>query len=546
MGTDSPNHLMIAPILIPLIAGAVMLFYEDRQRRAKFVISMIACVAMLVIAVQLLLGAKGAGPSGGNEIGLYLLGDWPTPFGINLVLDRLSALMLVIAGLMAIPALVYASAEWQARGQHFHSLFMFLMMGVNGAFLTGDLFNLFVFFEIMLAGSYGLLLHGSGAERVKSGLHYIAINLMASLFFLIGVSLIYGVVGTLNMADLAQQMPTISDRERPLVHAALAILGIAFLVKAGMWPLCFWLPPTYQAASAPAAAMFAILTKVGIYVLLRLCFLTFAPGSGPSAGFGAEVLLFGGLATMTYGSIGVLGAQAMSRMAGHAVLISSGTMLAVIGLAMNGGGISMLAGALYYMTVSTLGLAAFFLLAELAERGHGAVAAMLALSSDLYGTPEDEDEYEPSGIVVPATMTILSLCFAALAVLLAGLPPLPGFLGKVMILSAMMEGDQGGNAMSWVFLALLILSGLATLIALVRVGVQTFWAGADDEGPRVTIAEAGPVVAFVLMALLMTWQARPVMRYMEATAAALHSPDVYINGVITAERTFDQRGEGGS
>ena len=145
--------------------------------------------------------------------GVYLLGNWPPPFAIVLVLDRLSALMLLLTALLALPALIFAMARWDRRGQHFHSLFQFLLMGLNGAFLTGDLFNLFVFFEVLLAASYGLALHGSGPLRVRAGLHYIAINLAASLLFLIGVSLIYGVTGTLNMADLAARVPLVPADE---------------------------------------------------------------------------------------------------------------------------------------------------------------------------------------------------------------------------------------------------------------------------------------------------------------------------------------------
>ena len=153
-------------------------------------------------------------------------------------------------------------------------------MGLNGAFLTGDLFNLFVFFEVLLAASYGLALHGSGARRVSAGLHYIAVNLAASMLFLIGVSLIFGVTGTLNMAALAELIPTVPERTRALLHAGAAILGVAFLIKAAMWPLGFWLPRTYAAAAPPVAAMFAIMTKVGIYVLLRLSLLLFGDGAG--------------------------------------------------------------------------------------------------------------------------------------------------------------------------------------------------------------------------------------------------------------------------
>ena len=158
--------------------------------------------------------ATGSRTGPTTTVGLYLLGNWPPPFAIVLVLDRLSALMLLLTALLALPALVFAMARWDRRGQHFHSLFQFLLMGLNGAFLTGDLFNLFVFFEVLLAASYGLALHGSGALRVRAGLHYIAINLAASLLFLIGVSLIYGVTGTLNMADLAASVPLVR-RRRP-------------------------------------------------------------------------------------------------------------------------------------------------------------------------------------------------------------------------------------------------------------------------------------------------------------------------------------------
>ncbi|QUS35336.1 monovalent cation/H+ antiporter subunit D [Falsirhodobacter algicola] len=546
-GATTPHHLILAPILVPLIAAAAMLFYEDRQRGAKLAISLVAAVTVLIASVVLMLDAKGEGPSGGTEVGLYLLGDWPTPFGINLVLDRLSALMLFLSALLSVPALVYASAMWQGRGQHFHSLFMFLMMGVNGAVLTGDLFNLFVFFEIMLAASYGLALHGSGPERVRAGMHYIAINLLASLFFLIGVAMIYGVAGTLNMAELARQLPALDEAQTPLVHAALAILAVVFLVKAGMWPMCFWLPSTYQAAAAPASAMFAILTKVGVYVLLRLTFLAFAPGEGVSITFAAQVLVAGGIATMLFGSAGILGAQNMSRMAGHAVLISSGTMLTVIGLGLQGGGSAMLSGALFYMVGSTLALSALFLLVELAERGRGAIASMLALSADLYGAPDEEMETPPPvpGLLVPAGMTLLALCYALLVLVLAGLPPLPGFLGKVMMLSGLLEDATTGRPQVWVFMAVLIGSGFATLVALMRVGVQTFWTSVDEQPPAVMVTEIAPVIVLIAVIVGMTWQARPIMRYLEATATALHRPSVYVNGVLEADRTVDRRQEAG-
>ena len=279
----APEHLIIAPILIPFFAGALMLIYDERQRRLKLMIGLISVLAMLVSAVELLVRSKGSELTGGNDIGFYLLSDWSAPFGIVLVIDRLSAMMLVLTGLLALPVLIYAAAGWHRQGQHFHSMFQFLLMGLNGAFLTGDLFNLFVFFEVLLAASYGLLLHGGGQLRVRAGLNYIAVNLTGSLLFLIGVSLVYGATGTLSMAHLSTMVAGLEDQPRALLHAGAGIMAVAFLIKAGIWPLSFWLPTAYMASAAPVAAIFAIMTKVGVYVILRLAFLLFGAGAGASA-----------------------------------------------------------------------------------------------------------------------------------------------------------------------------------------------------------------------------------------------------------------------
>lgn len=344
------HHLIIAPILIPLVAAAVLLFIDERQRVAKAFVSLAAVLLLGLVAIVLF--AIESGPNAFE--GAYLLGNWAAPFGIVLVVDGLAAMMILLTAILALACLVYSLARWHTVGAHFHTMFQLLLMGVNGAFLTGDLFNLFVFFEVMLAASYGLLLHGSGALRVKAGMHYIAVNLAAALLFLIGVSLIYGTAGTLNMADLAARIPSMEPRRLMLMEAGAGVLGIAFLIKAGMWPLCFWLPTAYSAAAAPVAGIFAILSKLGIYVILRLTMLLF--GEGPSAGFGATVLLYGGIATLVFGTIGVLASQALGRLAGFSVLVSSGTLLMVLGV--NDGAVS--AGALLYLVSSTLTISAFF------------------------------------------------------------------------------------------------------------------------------------------------------------------------------------------
>ena len=534
--TPAPDHIIIAPVLIPLLAGALMLFYEERQRRF---IAIVSAVAQLVVAWELI----DMGTHTPTTIGLYLLGDWPPPFAIVLVIDRLAALMVMLTALLALPCIVFSTARWDRRGQHFHPLFQFLLMGLNGAFLTGDLFNLFVFFEVLLAASYGLALHGSGSLRVRAGLHYIAINLAASLLFLIGVSLIYGVTGTLNMADLAQRVPLIPPESRPLLAAGAALLGIAFLVKAAMWPLCFWLPITYMAAAPPAAAMFAILSKVGVYVILRVSSLAFGAGAPHMAGLGAEVLVAGGLATLVFGTIGVLASQGLGRLAGCAVLVSSGTLLAVVGMASSAGGSAMVAGALFYLVASTLAISALFLMVELIEREQGALAGILTVTAEAYGLGDDEvfgdDKIrDTTGPGVAGATTVLGLCFLACALLLSGMPPLAGFLGKFAMLSAVLgsvETDGHISDVALAFTGLVILSGLAALIALVREGIRTFWASDEGELPAVPLIELAPVLVLLALTAAMTVKAGPVMRYMEATASMLNHPHVYVEGVLGTE-----------
>lgn len=523
------HHLVIAPILIPMLAAAVLVLFDERNRVTKAMISLASSILLVFVAVVLLQIEKG--PNGFE--GVYLLGNWAAPFGIVLVLDGLSALMLLLTALLAVPTLIFSLARWHAMGAHFHSMFQLLLAGLNGAFLTGDLFNLFVFFEVMLAASYGLMLHGSGSLRVKAGMHYIVVNLVAALFFLVGVSLIYGTAGTLNMADLAARLPKIEPERLMLFQAGAGVLGIAFLIKAGMWPLCFWLPTAYNVASAPVAAMFAILSKLGIYVILRLTMLLF--GQGPLEGFGANVLLLGGMVTLVFGIIGVLASQALGRLAGYSVLISSGTLLMVLGI--NDGVVS--SGALLYLVSSTLTISAFFMLIELVERGQDAGANVLVVTMEAYGEGEDEDFVEGEGVTMPGTMAILGTCFAACAILLAGLPPLSGFIAKFAMLSAMMGTGAIGvppTASVWILIVLVILSGLASLIAMTRVGIRTFWGSLEGTVPRVLVIELVPVMFLLSLTLLLSVQAAPVMQYMDATIRVLSEPKNYIGAVESSPR----------
>lgn len=524
------DHLIVAPIVLPLFAGAVMLALGGESRRnVNAVLNVLSTFTLVFIAVVLIRAADAA-PTG--VLGVYQVGAWPVPFAIVLVADRLSALMLLLTSILAAAAVVFSLARWHRAGPNFHSLFQFLLMGINGVFLTGDLFNLFVFVEILLAASYALALHGSGAARVTAGLHYIAVNLAASALFLVGVSLIYGVTGTLNMADLAVRIPTVSAEDRALLEAGAGILGVAFLVKAGMWPLCFWLPATYAAAPPPVGAIFAVLTKVGVYIILRLWLLLFSDVSGASSQFGGEWLLFGGLATIAFGALGTLASQDSARLAAFSVIVSSGTVLAAIGMGQAG----ITSAALFYLISSTLGLAAFFLLIELVERGREPGADVLAVTREAYGEVDEEEESEDAGIAIPATISILALAFIGCALVISGLPPLSGFIAKFALLTAALNPQAMQDASvpisAWLLFILLILSGLAALIALTRAGIRAFWISQDRAVPRVRLIEMAPVVILLFLCAAQTVQAGPVMRFMQATAQSIHTPNEYIGGVL--------------
>jgi multicomponent K+:H+ antiporter subunit D len=532
---DWKTHLIVAPIILPLVTAAILLLFDERKRKLKMAINSISTLGLIAIAITLAGMASDKAP----DALVYLIGNWPAPFGIVLVLDRLAALMLVLTSLLGMASLSFALAHWHKASPHFHTIFQLLLMGLNGAFLTGDLFNLFVFFEVMLAASYGLALHGSGPARVKAGMHYIAVNLVASSLFLIGVSLIYGVTGTLNMADLAQRIPQVAAEDRMLLEAGAAVLGVAFLVKAGMWPLNFWLAPTYTAAAAPVAAVFAIMSKVGIYVLLRLSPLMFGIGAGSSYGFGNDWLYFGGMVTLAFGLIGVVASQAMGRLASYSILVSSGTLLAAIG----SGNTAMTGAALFYMVSSTLTIAAFFLLIELIERGQDAAANVLAVTMEAYGDDEEEEDEDEVGAVLPATLAVLGTFFGICAILLIGLPPFSGFIAKFLILAAVFNGDSPTPQLampvspaSWALVALLLLSGLSALIAMTRTGIRTFWASLEGNVPRVLVREVVPIAGLLAICLALTIAAGPAMSYMDETARSLHNPASYISSVLNAPR----------
>ncbi|NHX02303.1 monovalent cation/H+ antiporter subunit D [Pseudomonas koreensis] len=536
------THLIAAPILLPLLTAAIMLMLGEKHRPLKAKINLFSSLVGLFISVMLLQWTQTTGVPG--SIGVYLPGNWQAPFGIVLVVDRLSALMLVLTGIIGVSALLFAMARWDGAGSSFHALFQIQLMGLYGAFLTADLFNLFVFFEVLLAASYGLLLHGSGRARVSSGLHYISINLLASSLFLIGAALIYGVTGTLNMADLALKIPLVPEADRGLLHAGAGILAVAFLAKAGMWPLNFWLVPAYSSASAPVAAMFAIMTKVGVYTLLRLWTLLFSGQAGGSAFFGGDWLIYGGMATIACAALAILAAQRLERMASLSILVSAGILLSAVGFAQP----NLIGAALFYLVSSTLALSALFLLAELIERSRSANEIPLEDESELLPRPQeslqppkginlDDEQKAVVGQVIPWTMAFLGLSFIACALLIIGMPPLSGFIGKLNLIGALLNPlGLGGEApisnAAWALLALLILSGLAALMAFARMGIQRFWTPEERPSPLLRKLECAPIFLLLGLSIALTFKAEPLLRYTEATADALNNPQQYVMAVL--------------
>ncbi len=523
------THLPILPVLVPLLAGAVMLLLRESQRGLREVLGGASVLIQLICAVTLLRAVGGNDVIPGN-IAVYLPGDWPAPFGIVLVADPLAAVMVTLTAVLGVATFVYSLAHWDRVGVHFHSLFQFLLMGLSGAFLTGDLFNLFVFFEVLLAASYGLLLHGSGAARVRSGLHYIAVNLAASFLFLLGVALIYAMSGTLNMADLVGRASALSEAQRVPFSAGVALLALAFLIKAGVWPLNFWLSSAYASASAPVGALFAIMTKVGVYALVRLAALL-AP-AGVFAPLSGSWMVAAGLATLAFATIGMLSSQQLDRLLGYCVLVSSGIVLTAFGF----NDMRLEAPALFYMVSSVMAVGAFYLLVEMIARVKVFGGDLLAVSLEAFGIDDPEDPTRSDDVVgyaIPAAMAFLGLAFVSCALLVTGMPPLSGFIGKFAIMSAAvaavpMTHDVPGM---WIFVTLLLLSGLAGLISLVRIGMRTFWSERAN-APRLRWIEAGPVAMLVMCCVTMAVLAGPVLGYLETAVAVLNSPERYIDAVM--------------
>jgi multicomponent K+:H+ antiporter subunit D len=494
------QHLIVFPVVLPLVAGILLLYQRQGLVRYKRAVSVVATVLLLFVTIALLRQANS------GEITYYALGDWQAPFGIVLVLDRLSALMLLVTAVLAIGAVVFACAGDDEKGSNFHGLFQWQLLGINGAFLTGDLFNLFVFFEVLLLASYALLLHGGGKARIQASVHYVVLNLAGSSLFLIAVGILYGATGTLNMADMAIRVAELPEERDGLVTAGALMLLVVFGLKAAILPLYFWLPKAYASAPAPVAALFAIMTKVGIYAILRVYSLIFGESAGGLEALEHPWVWWLSLATLAAAGVGVMAARDLRLLVAYLVLVSVGTLLAGIGMRTP----QAVSALLYYLIHTTLITGGLFLLAEMIGLQRGKAGTRL-----VKGRP----------MVQGAALAML---FFIGAIAVAGVPPFSGAFGKALMLNA-----AEGNQRLWLW-PLLLLSSLASLVALSRAGSTLFWRShrGNTSGTALPRRQWFGVVWLLSAAPLLVALAGPVSSYTQATADQLANPQVLIRTLL--------------
>lgn len=509
------EHTPIFSILIPAITAFILVLLgnpgsgslsQDWRQPWRRGISYTSGLLGLFTAVNYLIFASS------GQISVYNLGEWAAPFGIVLVLDQLSALMLVLTYGLAVPVMWFASKEWDERGRYFHAMCHFLLMGLTGAFLTGDLFNLFVFFEILLMASYVLLLHGQGKARFQLGIHYVTINLLASALFLIGLGMIYGSIGSLNMADVARLMPLLEGDQHRIAVAGGLLLFTVFGIKAAMLPVGFWLPKTYAVATTPVAALFTIMTKVGIYAILRVNGTVF--DDAISREILQYILLPIGLITSVYGVIGAMGAERLRRFIGFMILSSVGTILIAISLFNT----LAWAAALYYLVHSTIIAAAFYILS-------GWITSQRGEFKDHFKIAPQMKQHK-----------VVALTYFTIALMMAGLPPFSGFLGKVFILQATAHSPY-----QLLIIVTILVVSLLSIIAFTRVGFVIFWRATKPEdnpdeaayAAYQALPEQAPKrndkTIYLLLVGLMAYMvfAGPIQKYTYQTAEQIQNNALY-------------------
>jgi multicomponent Na+:H+ antiporter subunit D len=513
------NNLLPLPVLLPLL-GAGFALALNRQPRAQRAVSTIVMFAVVAVAATLMVLTDRVGPI------VLWVAAWPEPLGIALVADRLSALMLLVSSVVTLMVLLFSMGADQPERKRetpvsiFHPTLLVLSAGVSNAFLAGDLFNLFVGFEMLLFASYVLLTLGGTGQRVRAGTTYVVVSLLSSTLFLVAIAAVYAATGTVNLAQLAIRLPQLD----PDVQLVLQLLLLTvFAIKAAVFPMSAWLPDSYPTAPAPVTAVFAgLLTKVGVYAIIRTQTVLF-PQSHLT-----KLLLWAALLTMIVGILGAIAQSEIKRMLSFTLVSHIGYMIFGIGLA----SVSGYAGAIFYTAHHITIQTTLFLVTGLIEVKGGSTSL-----NKLGG--------------LAAASPILGILFFVPAMNLAGIPPLSGFVGKIGLLEA---GAQTGGFLAYLLIAVSVITSLLTLYAMAKVWNRAFWRPRTDETdesdehapadadqvaaedtpvrqgmPRAMVLTAGILVA---LGVGITFVAGPLYGYAQRSATDIVDGRSYVQAVL--------------
>lgn len=495
--------LLVLPVLVPM-ATAVLALLSFRHERAQRVVGPIGSLVQLVVGIVLLRAVHQSG------IQSTQLGAWPAPYGITFVVDLFSALMVLLSATIGFAASIYSLSDidHERRTHGFYPLMHVLLMGTNGVFITGDLFNMYVWFEVTLIASFVLLVLGNERPQMQGAIKYVAMNLISSAFFLTGIGILYGSVHALNMADISLKLPSL---EAPIRMTLAMIFLVAFGIKAAVFPLFFWLPDSYHTPPVTIAAMFAgLLTKVGVYALIRVFTLIFRGNGTPTYALILGIAAF----TMMVGVLGAVSHREVRRILAFHSVSQVGYMVMGLGL----------------FTLSSLAGAIFFVL------HHAIIKSNLFLISGLM-TPHGKDvrlDFQ-GGLLTKSPA--LAACFILTALSLAGLPPLSGFWAKLGLVRAGLEVGSTGAA---IIVATSLAVGLITLISMTKIWNEAFWKPAP--AAKNTVQNANPersrallyvpVVLMTALGFAIGMVPEPLLGVVQRAAAQLADPTEYVRAVL--------------
>lgn len=491
--------LVVAPILFPLL-GAILAALLGRRRVLARGVAVAVCIGMTVSAVALLVQVWNHG------MVTMAVGNWAAPFGIVLAADHLSAVLTVITGVTGLAVAVYAVADIdrlrEARG--YHALFLVLLAGVNGAFLTGDLFNLYVWFEVMLIASFGMVALGRTRAELDGAMRYLALNIVATLMFLLAIALLFGSTGTLNLAHL--HVIVSSGQAEGAVLAAGLLLAVAFGMKAAVFPLFFWLPASYHTPAFAVSAIFAgLLTKVGVYALIRVFTLVFADQDG----FVQTLFWPVAAATMVVGVLGAASQTEIRKILSFHIVSQIGYML--VGLAL--------------LTPIAVTAAVFYLIHHIVVK-----ANLFLVAGVIHRYCRTNDLALTGGLVRRAPW--LAVLFLVPALSLAGIPPLSGFWAKLLIVQASL--DAADLAMA----AVALVVGLFTIFSMIKIWNEAFWKAPPDGAVAVTPSRrdlrflCAPVAMLAVLTICVGLGAGPAFDLAQRASAELLDPRSYARAIL--------------